>query len=182
METFKIIRSKRKTLALQIKNGELIVRAPLFIFRSTIDRFIEKHESWIQKKLQTCKKRRIFSEEEKKSLKIKAKKYIPNRVKELASEHWFEYNNIRITGAEWRWGSCSSKRNLSFSFRLILTPLEVIDYVIIHELSHLKHMNHSRAFWNEVRSMMSDYKEKEKWLKVHGASLSFTFFDSSQGM
>jgi predicted metal-dependent hydrolase len=87
METFKIIRSKRKTLALQIKNGELIVRAPLFIFRSTIDRFIEKHESWIQKKLQTCKKRRIFSEEEKKSLKIKAKKYIPNRVKELASEH-----------------------------------------------------------------------------------------------
>jgi predicted metal-dependent hydrolase len=63
-----------------------------------------------------------------------------------------------------------------------LTPLEVIDYVIIHELSHLKHMNHSRAFWNEVRSMMSDYKEKEKWLKVHGASLSFTFFDSSQGM
>ena len=89
----------------------------------------------------------------------------------MASEYGIEYNNIRITSARTRWGSCSSKKNLSFSYRLIQVPLDVIDYVIIHELAHLKHMNHSKQFWNHVGSMMDDYKEKEEWLKKNGGSI-----------
>ena len=98
-------------------------------------------------------------------LKKRAKEYIPGRVQILASEHGLKYNKSRITSARSRWGSCSSKKNLNFSYRLMLTPGDVIDYVIIHELAHLKHMNHSKNFWNQVESMMSNYKEKEKWLK-----------------
>jgi predicted metal-dependent hydrolase len=167
----KIIRTARKTLAIQVKNGELIVRAPLFTFRTTIEKFVKKHRAWIEKKLQQSKKVSPLSELEIKKLKKEAKNFIPKRVEELASEHGITYNNIRITSARTRWGSCSSKKNLSFSYRLIQVPYEVIDYVIIHELAHLKHMNHSKKFWSHVEGMMSDYKEKEKWLKKHGGSI-----------
>ena len=167
----KIIRSNRRTLALQVKNCELIVRVPLFTFRSTIDNFVKKHKSWIEKKLEQSKKSPILSVEEIKKLKKEAKEYIFHRTSEFASEYGIEYNNIRITSARTRWGSCSSKKNLSFSYRLIQVPLDVIDYVIIHELAHLKHMNHSKQFWNNVGSMMDDYKEKEEWLKKNGGSI-----------
>jgi predicted metal-dependent hydrolase len=164
----KIIRSSRKTIALQVKNGELIVRAPLFTFKSTIDTFVKKHMSWIEKKIEQTKNCPSLSEREVIELKKKAKIYITQRVQELASEYGIVYNNIRITSARTRWGSCSSKKNLSFSYRLMQVPHDVIDYVIIHELAHLKHMNHSTQFWNHVEGMMTDYKEKEKWLKKHG--------------
>ena len=71
------------------------------------------------------------------------------------------------------WGSCSTKGNINLSTRLLFAPDEVIDYVIIHELTHLIEMNHSSKFWKIVKSIMPDYKQKEKWLKVNGGDCDF---------
>ena len=75
---------------------------------------------------------------------------------------------MKINSARRRWGSCTSKKNLNFTFRLVLTPPEIIDYVICHELAHLKEMNHSSAFWKEVEKMDIDYKKHDRWLKENG--------------
>lgn len=100
--------------------------------------------------------------------KQEAKKYIIPRCQELAEKYDFMYKWIRITSATTRWGSCSSKKTLNFSYRLIMAPSECIDYVIIHELCHLWQMNHSAKFWSEVASIMPSYKIHEKHLKTHG--------------
>ncbi len=84
-----------------------------------------------------------------------------------------EINNIRIKYNHSNWGSCSSKRNLNFSSRLLFAPDDVVDYVIIHELAHLKEANHSPRFWAIVANVMPNYKEKERWLKIHGKQLDF---------
>lgn len=99
--------------------------------------------------------------------KKRAHEILVPRAKELAEKHKFLYNNIRITSAHTRWGSCSSKKNLSFSWRLIMTPEEVIDYVIVHELTHLKHMNHSREFWADVERICPLYKHYKTKLKEY---------------
>jgi len=103
-----------------------------------------------------------------KHYKSEAKKYIVPRCEELAQEHGFEFESIRITSAMTRWGSCSSNRTLNFSYRLIMAPADSIDYVIIHELCHLRQMNHSSKFWSEVASIMPEYKVYEKHLKDEG--------------
>lgn len=90
--------------------------------------------------------------------KNQAKSFIIPRVRELARKHGLEFENIRITSAKTRWGSCSAKKNLSFSWRLIFFPQEVMDYVICHELAHLKHMNHSQKFWNLVGEMCPKFQ------------------------
>ena len=82
-------------------------------------------------------------------------------------------DNVRLKNNQSNWGSCSSKRNINLSSRLLFAPTAVLDYVIVHELSHLKEMNHSPAFWKIVREVMPDYKEKEKWLSKYGETLKF---------
>jgi len=82
------------------------------------------------------------------------------------------YRRIRITSARTRWGSCSSKGNLNFSWRLVMTPLEVIDYVVVHELCHLREPNHSTKFWARVAAAMPDYRTQRKWLKDNGQKFS----------
>jgi predicted metal-dependent hydrolase len=83
---------------------------------------------------------------------------------EYAKQHGFVYSKIGITGARTRWGSCSAKGSLNFSWRLIMAPLEIIDYVIIHELVHLRYHNHSRAFWKGVADILPDYRARKAWL------------------
>lgn len=80
-------------------------------------------------------------------------------------------NRIFIKDQKSRWGSCSSKCNLNFNYRLIMAPDEVLDYVVVHELCHLKHMNHSTDFWNTVGEIMPNYKSVRAWLRKHGGSL-----------
>lgn len=104
-------------------------------------------------------------------LKTEAETYIASRCRRLAKKHEFEFNRLSIKDQKTRWGSCSSKKNLNFNIRLMLTPKKVIDYVIIHELCHLKQMNHSARFWNLVESIMPDYMVWEKWLSVEGKNL-----------
>lgn len=77
-------------------------------------------------------------------------------------------NNIRFKNNQTNWGSCSSKRNLNFSTRLLFAPSEAIDYVIVHELAHLKELNHSSRFWKIVSDVMPNYKQQEKWLNDNG--------------
>ena len=99
-----------------------------------------------------------------------AASYFPMRV---AYYHQFTggtYSRITIRGQHTRWGSCSSRGTLSFNWRLMMAPPKVLDYVVVHEC-HLKHMDHSRNFWNAVAEVMPDYKEQKKWLKEHGMEL-----------
>lgn len=93
-----------------------------------------------------------------------AKIWIQKRVRFFARQMGENYKNITIKNQKKRWGSCSSNRNLNFNWRLVIMPEEIIDYVVVHELCHLKQMNHSKAFWDEVEKVLPDYKIREKWL------------------
>lgn len=100
--------------------------------------------------------------------KAQAQEYISQRVEYYANRTGLKYGSVRINNASTRWGSCGHTNNLNFSWRLIMAPVSVVDYVIIHELMHLKHKNHSHKFWSEVALMRPDYKQEERWLKDNG--------------
>lgn len=97
--------------------------------------------------------------------KEQAYQKISERAGWYSSLSGLKYNKIKISDAQRRWGSCSAKGNLNFSWRLIMAPLRVIDYVVVHELAHLEEKNHSKAFWNKVRIMLPDYEQYRDWLK-----------------
>jgi predicted metal-dependent hydrolase len=101
-----------------------------------------------------------------------AKLIIAERVKYYSSITGIRRNWLTITNARTRWGSCSSKGNLCFSWRLIMAPIEIIDYVVVHELVHVEIKNHSKAFWKKVESIVPDYRARLKWLKENGAMLN----------
>ncbi len=159
-----IQRSNRKTISLQVRKQKIIVKAPIFLWKKYILQFVEKNKNWIENKIKNQKKS-LINPDKINEYKKQAKIFIPKRVAEIAKEFGFEYKAVKITSAKTRWGSCTSQKNLNFTFRLILTPPEIIDYVICHELAHLKHMNHSRQFWWEVSKMDKDYKQHDFWLK-----------------
>ena len=182
----KIIRSNRKTLAIQINPDlSVTVRAPMYAPQSDIERILIEKESWIQKHIekireQEAKKKEIQGEsveseyltyEEIKKLADKALQHIPKRVSYYAKQIGVTYGKITIRNQKTRWGSCSGKGNLNFNCLLMLTPPEVIDYVIVHELCHRKEMNHSGAFRAEVEKILPDYKEQVKWLKENGGKI-----------
>lgn len=97
-----------------------------------------------------------------------ARLYFSERVNHFASLHHFDYKQIRITSARTRWGSCSGRGTISFTWRLIMAPPEIIDYVVIHELVHTVHHNHSHDFWDMVGKLLPDYAIRRKWLKQNG--------------
>jgi predicted metal-dependent hydrolase len=224
IEIHKLVRSKRKTLALIVENdGTLTVRAPLRMREADIWRFIEAKTDWIrQRQVKTQKEAgllhqyvdgetflylgkeiplRIVSDEgprkgnkkpalvmdgffqlmrsaqpQAESLfeawyKKQARRLLTERVEFLAHEHGFKVKKLRVSSARTRWGSCSTKGTLSFTWRLVMAPLEIIDYVIVHELCHLKELNHSKAFWSQVEAILPDYKRRRAWLKKNGNSL-----------
>jgi len=216
MEIKKVIRSKRKTISLQVSDdATLIVKAPFEVSDKIINRVILKHIEWIDKKKKEIKLRDIkffkkefingegflflgdyyrlklvenqeipldfengfyFSKEylaHAKEIfidwyKERAYQKISERVMWYAQKRGFKYNKINITNAQKRWGSCSHRNNLNFSWRLIMAPLPVVDYVVVHELVHLDEKNHSKAFWNKVKMLMTDYKKHQEWLKRNG--------------
>ncbi len=93
------------------------------------------------------------------------------RVLILSGKYAFQYQKIRISSARTRWGSCSSSGTLSFTYRLVMAPLEVVDYVVLHELVHTQVRNHSKTFWNRLGELMPDYKTRLAWLKKNGKFL-----------
>ncbi|MHB8819108.1 MAG: M48 family metallopeptidase [Bellilinea sp.] len=100
--------------------------------------------------------------------KARAREIISERVRLYADKSGLKVKSIRITSARTRWGSCSRDNALSFTWRLVMAPIEIIDYIVVHELAHIIEKNHSRAFWNQVEKMQPDYKARRKWLKGNG--------------
>lgn len=170
---YQIIRSQRKTIAIQITpEGNLVVRCPSRMKTVEVDKFVESKRDWIASHL---KKRppvlQPFSEVEVKALASRAKQVIPARVAYFAPRVGVTYGSITIRSQRTRWGSCSSKGNLNFNCLLMLVPPQVLDYVVVHELCHRKQMNHSARFWAEVERIVPDWRVHRKWLKDNGNSL-----------
>lgn len=178
-EKIQIIRSHRRTLALEITpTGEVRVRAPYFVSEQDIKKFVESKSNWIEKHLRKleCDKDVFesegrFSEEELKKLVKLAKQVIPEKVAYYARIMNVNYGRIAIRKQRSRWGSCSREGNLNFNCLLMMAPPEVLDYVVVHELSHRLEMNHSPRFWAQVERILPDYKRPRKWLKENGNQL-----------
>ena len=177
-----IIRSSRKTLAIEIRpDMRVIVRAPYQASGSYIEQFIADRADWIAEHLRKMEQKnrqchdalpvKKLSNNEINKLADTACACIPERVAHFAPLVGVTYGRITIRNQRTRWGSCSSKGNLNFNCLLMLTPPEVIDYVVVHELCHRKEMNHSQRFWNEVARVLPGYAEQEKWLKTHGSEI-----------
>jgi predicted metal-dependent hydrolase len=210
----KIIRSRRRTIALEITSGAtLVVRAPLRASSSDIGEIIRQKRSWILRKMNEIKRRPLtpiheYAEGElflflgrsyplhiveNGSMAIEradrlhvSSRLIPdirNQLKhwyrEEASKEiqarcmWFSLKTghvpatIRITDARQRWGSCTHKGGLNFSWRLIQAPPEIVDYVVVHELVHIRQPDHSKKFWDKIRKIMPDFEQRRNWLKDH---------------
>ena len=174
-----IIRSSRKTLAIEIRpDMRVIVRAPHRAPNGYIEQFISGRADWIAEHLRRMEQKnrqcndalpvKKLANNDIKELADKACTCIPGRVAHFAPIVGVTYGRITIRNQRTRWGSCSSMGNLNFNCLLMLTPPEVIDYVVVHELCHRKEMNHSGRFWNEVAIVLPGYAEQEKWLKTHG--------------
>lgn len=176
---YELIRSKRKTISIQVKsNGDVVVHAPMKTPKKYIDEFIIEKADWIEKHVENAHMRMeqnshidTLSDEEVDRLKRQARVELRNLVWEYAPQVGVGYNRISIRAQKSRWGSCSREGNLNFNCLLMLAPSEVQRYVVVHELCHRLEMNHSDRFWAEVERIIPDYKVHRKWLKDNGGSL-----------
>ena len=187
---YKLIRSSRRTIGLEIRPGaELIVRAPHIASLREIERIILEKEDWIRKHQVLAAKKagereemlstlEPFTFEEIQELADRMQAEFPPKVREYADKIGVRYGRITIRIQKTRWGSCSSKGNLNFNCLLMLSPKEVQDYIIVHELCHRIEMNHSARFWQLVENYMPDYKKREKWLKTEGRKLMMRAFEA----
>ena len=219
----KIVRSKRKTLAIYIlKDASVEVRAPLDMPLRHIERFVDSKERWISDRVsrrarsidakfafslnygdQVLLRGKLYpikaveksglsragfdgeyllappglsSDMIKKAVisiyTDEANKTLREKTRAFAERMGIQYRGLRVTGAKTRWGSCSSKASLCFSWRLIMAPDDVIDYVVVHELAHIREMNHSPRFWALVSCVIPDYPDKKKKLRQLHESLA----------
>lgn len=170
MTDIKTVRSDRRTLAITVsRDGTVTVRAPYNMPSKTVERFVGDNREWIEK---TVSKVLGYAAahpeptaEEKSALIKKAKEILPEKVRHFESIMGLHPEGITVTGAKTRYGSCSGKNAVCFSWRLMSYPDEAIDYVVIHELAHIKHHDHSKKFWSLVEKYCPDYKERRKLLK-----------------
>ena len=155
--TYQWIRSRRKTIAIQIdREGQVIVRTPYGITKRQVEEFLDEKKDWL---LQT------ISEEVRREGIERAKRIFPERTAYFAKRMGVDYGRITIREQKTRWGSCSSKGNLNFNWKLVLLDPELLDYVVVHELAHRREMNHSVAFWKVVEAELPDYRERRRRLK-----------------
>ena len=172
---YEIIRSSRRTIAIHITpDGRVIVRSPRHMSRNSVDEFVRSKQVWIEKHLairQTRPAPPLLTREQLQTLAEEALGFIPDRAAYYAPLVGASYGRITIRAQRSRWGSCSSKGNLNFNCLLMLVPAHVLDYVVVHELCHLRELNHSPRFWAEVERILPDYKVSRTWLKEHGDSL-----------
>ncbi|MEE1197805.1 MAG: M48 family metallopeptidase [Acutalibacteraceae bacterium] len=163
-------RSNRRTLSLKIDNDlKVVVSAPIFLGKNKIDEFVLNHTKWIDKHIELMKKKKRVIEglDAMKIAELKelAKRVIPSKVEYYSGLMGVKPTGIKITSAKKRFGSCSGKNSLCFSYLLMLYPDEAVDYVVVHELAHIKHHNHSAAFYKFVSKILPDYKKREAILK-----------------
>ena len=180
--------SNRKSISIQVKEDLSIhAKAPFYAKPRDIETFIDAHSEWIYDKhtmlaTKLAAKPRLSEAQQKhadtleRKFRKAAKEYIPYRVEYFHKYTGGHYASITIRDQKSRWGSCSSHGTLSFNYRLMMAPPHILDYVVVHELCHLTHMNHSKEFWSMVESILPDYKECKKWLKEHGNELTIEHY------
>ncbi len=164
---FNLIRSHRKSISLEVKDDlSILVKAPMNMADSKINEFVIKHQKWIEKQREKIKARteKLLSCDPL-ILKEKAKEIIPQRVAYFSSLMGLTPTGVKITSAKTRFGSCNGKNSICFSFYLMLYPDEAIDYVVIHELAHIKYKNHGKAFYALIERYLPDYKKRIKMLR-----------------
>lgn len=175
---YTLIKSRRKTISLEVREDGLIVRAPNRTSKREADAFVQKHEKWIEKKREQIALRKAreqatpkLSDEELDALAQQAREVIPARVAYYAQLMGVTYGRITLRCQKTRWGSCSAKKNLNFNILLMLTPPEVLDSVVVHELCHLRQMNHSPQFYTQVYAVYPEYDRWNRWLKENGSAI-----------
>lgn len=167
---YKRVECRGKTLSLHIDETlQVVVRAPRWVPKAEVDRFVLTHESWIQKATERQRRRNeqeaLLTEKRITELKALAKAELPRRTAYFAKTMGVTPTSIKITSAKKRFGSCSGQNGICYSWRLMLYPSEAIDYVVVHELAHIRQKNHSPAFYREIEKILPDYKERAKLLK-----------------
>ena len=178
MQKYKIIRSNRKTISLQMTADGLSVRAPYAATDAQIAEVVSRHAGWIEKqrkKIAEAQKNlpsvQKLSMEELRALADQALNVIPGRVAHFAPLVGVSYGRITIRNQRSRWGSCSASGNLNFNCLLMLAPPEVLDSVVVHELCHRLEPNHSKRFYAKVLSVFPNYWACDAWLKQNGPIL-----------
>lgn len=167
---YEIIRSRRRTVALEVtREGRVLVRAPLRMPQSEIEQFVASHAAWLEKAQDRVAARQAahppLTEQERDALRQRAGEVLPGKVAHYAALMGVVPASVKITAARTRFGSCSGKNGLCFSLHLMRYPEAAIDYVVVHELAHIRHHDHGPAFYAEVARVMPDYKERARLLK-----------------
>lgn len=200
LQDIKIVKSRRKTLSLSVKRGEVIVRAPYGVSKEYIFTFVEWHRDWLEKQLAKSAVSKLvlndgaeitlFGEAYRiesgrtrlaggiiflpcegredalvRLLKKLALEKMSALTEKIAERFGFQYSGVRISSARGRWGSCSQKWSISYSFRMAFLPPELCEYVVVHELSHTLYFNHSKEFWAVLERVLPDWKVRRKLLK-----------------
>ena len=170
MTDYTLIRSRRRTLSMELKrDGTLVVHAPMKLGRGRIDEFVASHETWIARARARLAQRLAAhpepTEEEREALLARAKAELPRRVAYWSRVTGLMPSGVKITGARTRFGSCSGKNSLCFSWRLMQYPDEAIDLVVVHELCHIAHLDHGPGFYALLESILPDYRERMKLLR-----------------
>ncbi len=173
---YTLIRSRRKTLSIQVKDGEVLVKAPMRLSQREIDRFLGEKSGWIAECLQKYQTALDdaggkLTDEQVETMVSLAKDVFRERVSHYAPLVGVRFGRITVRCQKTRWGSCSAQGNLSFNAALLMAPPEVLDSVVVHELCHRLEMNHSARFYAEVTRVMPDYHQNHRWLKDHGQAL-----------
>ncbi len=155
-----------------------------------IQRLVSQKSEWIKEKLAVFQNEEILSIDLPKAnilylgeahpkpksniekwYRKEAKNYLSKRIDFLAQKHNFKYNRLFVRDSQNKWGNCSKENNISLNWRLIKAPVQVIDYVILHELCHTVILKHTQAFWLKLSTVCPEYKEQAEWLKKYGKSL-----------
>ena len=179
MTEIEVIRSRRKSLSLEVKpDGRVLLRAPFWATQRELKAFAEKNRSWIDRKQEEARLRREkalavppLTEEELEALQRRGRDLFARRAAHYAPLVGVDYGRISVRRQRSKWGSCSSQGNLNFNCLLLLAPEEVLDYVVVHELCHRLEMNHSPRFWANVRRVLPDYERSRRYLRENGAAL-----------
>lgn len=175
MYDYKLINSDRHSVSLEIEpDGTLVVRAPKRYKRADTDKFVLKNEKWIQKRLPgVLAKKSVFDTvTDTEALREQARALLTRLTEEYAQIMNVQPKSIKITGAQKRFGSCSATNGICYSYYLMFYPIEGIKYVVVHELSHILHHNHSKFFHQTVKKYLENSDEFEKMLAPRNASIT----------
>lgn len=170
--------SKAKKIRLTIYgNGEVRLTVPLRVSKRVAERFVKEKSKWILSRTSSSKQAqgRLNSKEERRKYiehKEKARQLVLERVKHFNQFYSFNFNRISIRNQKTRWGSCSGNKNLNFNYKLVFLSPELTDYIVVHELCHLKELNHSERFWKLVAETIPNYKELKRELRREGLEIS----------